>query len=239
MALADALSLRRYGASRGSHSHPHFQVLVGLEGVLELEVAGRGQRIAAGDGWVVPPGERHDFESRAGSQCLVLDTAMPAWGQRLAPMARTEQALHLSRYLAEALAAGQALAQHHGEALMLECWGPARAAARPRRLIDWTGLARWAQAHWHAPLTVADLAAQVHLSPTQFAARCLQENGRSAMAWLRQLRLAQAQALRSGGLSVRETARRSGYRSASALTAAQRRDARVTQAAPVRPPGGE
>jgi quercetin dioxygenase-like cupin family protein len=68
------LSLRRYGASRGSHAHEHFQVLVGLDGVLDLEIEGRGRRIGAGEGWVVTPGDRHDFESRAGSRCLVLNT---------------------------------------------------------------------------------------------------------------------------------------------------------------------
>jgi hypothetical protein len=50
------LGVRSYGASPGSHDHGHFQVLIGLDGVLELEVGGRGRRIAAGDGAVVPPG---------------------------------------------------------------------------------------------------------------------------------------------------------------------------------------
>ena len=36
-AAGESLSLRDYGPSHGSHSHDHFQVLVGLEGVLELE----------------------------------------------------------------------------------------------------------------------------------------------------------------------------------------------------------
>ncbi len=49
------LSVRAYGDAHGSHAHPHFQVLIGLDGTLELEVDGRGSRIAAGDGWVVPP----------------------------------------------------------------------------------------------------------------------------------------------------------------------------------------
>ena len=44
-ATADALSLRRYGPSPGRHSHNHFQVLFGLEGALELEIEGRGQRV--------------------------------------------------------------------------------------------------------------------------------------------------------------------------------------------------
>ena len=49
---SQGLSLRRYGASRGSHAHAHFQVLVGLDGVLELEVEGRGRRVgAATAGW--------------------------------------------------------------------------------------------------------------------------------------------------------------------------------------------
>lgn len=42
-----SLSLRHYGASHGSHAHEHFQVLLGLDGVPELEVQGHGRRIAA------------------------------------------------------------------------------------------------------------------------------------------------------------------------------------------------
>ena len=42
----NGLSVRQYGASHGSHHHDHFQILVGLEGELELEVAGRGRRKA-------------------------------------------------------------------------------------------------------------------------------------------------------------------------------------------------
>ena len=48
MKPADALSLRQYGASPGSHSHGHFQILLGLAGVLDLEVEGRGLRVASG-----------------------------------------------------------------------------------------------------------------------------------------------------------------------------------------------
>ena len=56
-ASEDSLSLRQYAASHGSHAHSHFQVLLGLEGVLELEVQGRSQRIAAGQDCVIGPGE--------------------------------------------------------------------------------------------------------------------------------------------------------------------------------------
>jgi AraC-like DNA-binding protein len=84
-------------------------------------------------------------------------------------------------------------------------------------------LADWAQARWRAPLGVAELAAVACLSPSQFAQRCRDEQGTSPMGWLRAQRLSHARQLRLAGLGVAETARRTGYRSPSALTAALRR----------------
>lgn len=227
MELADALSLRQYGASPGSHSHGHFQILLGLDGVLDLEVEGRGLRVASGGGCVIEPGARHDFESAHGSLCLVLDSAHPGWAPCMAHPAPAAHALPLARYLASALQQGQPLALQHGPALLREAWLPHEHAPSPasprRRAIDWPALRQWAAGQWQHPLSVADLAAQVHLSPAQFAARCRQEQGLAAMAWLRGLRLEQAQWLRTRGLPVAEVARRTGYRSPSALTAALRR----------------
>lgn len=233
MALPEQLSLRRYGASPGSHSHDHFQVLLGLSGALELEIEGRGLRVAAGGGCVIAPGDRHDFASARGSLCLVLDSSHSGWGRCIrprGPLGPSAQALPLAQYLAGALLQAQPLAQAHGPALLREAWlagtgeGTARMASR-RRAIDWARLWQWAAQHGNADLTVADLAERVHLSPSQFAARCREDLGIGAMAWLRGQRLAQARLLRDSGMAVAEVARRSGYRSPSALTAALRRAA--------------
>jgi len=224
-AAHDALSVRAYGASPGSHDHAHFQILVGLEGVLELEVAGRGQRIGVGDGFVVPPGERHDFESRIGARCLVLDSHAEGWAR--AGAAPTAATLALARYLAAACTRALPRAQALGPALLLESWSSAtQRTTRPRRAIDWHALADWARERWaHEAIAVAALAERVHLSPAQFAARCRDEQGLSTQQWLRGLQLDHAEALRRQGLGVAEAARRSGYRSPSALTAALRRRA--------------
>lgn len=222
--LQHPLSVREYGASPGSHSHEHVQVLVGLQGVLELEVRGRGLRIGPGDGCVVPAGERHDFESAQGSSCLVLDSEDARWAECTAAPARPQQTLLLASYLAQALSQPGSLAAVHGPALLLDSWAPQRTpGTRPQRAIDWQALAQWTQHHLHLPLSVADLAAQVFLSSSQFALRCRQAQGVSAMQWLRQQRLARARQLREAGLGVAEAAHRSGYRSPSALTAALRR----------------
>jgi AraC-like DNA-binding protein len=218
-----SLSLRSYGASPGSHSHDHFQVLVGLDGVLELEVEGRGSRVAAGDGFLVQPGNRHDFESAAGSRCLVLDTAVGLWSLCDTAPRQAAQVGSLARYLAQALLQHQPLGTLHGPSLLLEAWGPAVQRAPARRRIDWPALQAWAQARLDQPLTVADLADRVHLSPSQFALRCHEAHGVSVMQWLRAQRLARARQLRDLGLPVAEVARRAGYRSPSALTAALRR----------------
>ncbi|RYX91329.1 MAG: AraC family transcriptional regulator [Comamonadaceae bacterium] len=227
----DALSLRRYGASHGSHAHDHFQVLLGLDGLLELEVDGRGTRVATGEGCVIAPGSRHDFESPAGARCLVLDSADNGWANCHPQPARRGQAMSLARFFAQALQqpGGQLPPQAAG--LLLQAWRPAQSSAprnlRDRRMIDWLGLSRWAGARLHENLGVASLAKQVFLSPTQFAARCREETGLSAMHWLRDLRLTRARQLRALGVSVAETAWRCGYQSPSALTAALRRDEMV------------
>jgi AraC-like DNA-binding protein len=223
------LSLRHYGPSRGSHAHDHFQVLIGLEGVLEVEVEGRGAGIGVGAAQVIAPGDRHDFEARTGSSaCLVLDTPNAHWAHCDGQTPADPAQLHaLARYLAHCLRKPpQPFAQAllHGPALLLEAWRPvAPVAATRRRRIGWAALAAWAGARLHEPLTVADLARVACLSPSQLAQRCREEQHMSPMHWLRTLRLAQARALRREGLSVAETARRTGYRSPSALTAALRR----------------
>ena len=246
-AAADALSLRRYGPSPGSHSHDHFQVLFGLEGALELEIEGRGQRVAQGEGCVIGPGARHDFEAQRGSLCLVLDSTQPGWAQCLQSAATPPSHTHpLAQYLAHALQLRRPLAQAHGPGLLLEAWlahiestspsfahsgKPSASANSRRRAIDWQQLQKWAAREWHQELTVADLARYVHLSPSQFAARCRDELGLGAIEWLRQQRLAHARLLRASGMPVAAVASATGYRSPSALTAALRRDALAEQAA--------
>lgn len=226
---AGCLSVRHYGASPGSHAHAHFQILASLDGVLELDVQGRGHRLAAGQGLVIAPGDRHDFEARSGARCLVLDSDDVAWTalaeQAISPI-RAPHLWPLVQYLENACRAGLSGAQQLGPALLREAWSaPASPlpAMRTRRDIDWAALQRWAQVRLDTALTVADLAQLAHLSPAQFSDRCLQEQGLTPMAWLRSLRFERARQLRAQGLPMAEVAHRCGYRSPSALTAALRR----------------
>lgn len=218
-----AITLRHYGRSHGSHAHAHFQVLLGLEGELELEIEGRGRRIAAGDGCVIAAGDRHDFESPNGSCCLVLDTCEPGWVRCPDSPRIPEKALALARYLAHALPQAGSLAATLGPSLLLEAWDrDALQNRRSGRVIDWRALTVWVEQHLHEPVSVPRLAAQVCLSPTQFAARCRAETGLSVMRWLRVQRLNRAAALRLQGVKLELAAVQCGYQSPSALSAALR-----------------
>lgn len=215
--------MRCYGNSPGSHDHDHFQILLGLQGALELEVSGKLHLVAAGGGCVIAPGERHDFESRQGSMCLVLDTTQSVWARFQGRSPQPDIARALAGYLQLAQAQQKVMSLQAAPRLLLDCWQPlVRQGRRVQRQIDWTDLSQWAEMHLHQQLTVADLARQVFLSSTQFATRCRQEMGASPMQWLRELRLSQAHALRASGLGVAQVAARCGYRSASALVHAMR-----------------
>lgn len=164
-------SIRTYGPSPGSHAHDHFQVLWGLEGSLELEVEGKGARVGTGQGLVIAPGDRHDFESLHGSRCLVLDSPDLGWSsrERLPQFAKASNLL--AQYIAEAIE--QKIPFDYGQAafLLAQSWGAMSNITRVRRDINWQGLSLWVKDRLSCPLSVSDLAEKACLSESQFRAR--------------------------------------------------------------------
>lgn len=214
------LSVRSYGQAPGGHMHDHFQIIWPLHGCLELEIEGRAIALQVGDGLLVQPGDRHDFESRAGSRCLVLDTREPHWQYRPERPLYARSASQMAAFLAVALQESLPLATESGPHLLAQSWGAAKGATRLRRSIDWKQLATWAQDRLGQSVCAADLAASAHLSESQFRARCQQELGLTPMQWLRNLRLSRAGQLRQTGMKMADICCRVGYQSPSALTAA-------------------
>lgn len=217
------LSLRCYGQAPGGHSHDHFQVIWPLQGCLELEVEGKGVALQVGDGLLVRPGDRHDFESRHGSRCLVLDTDEPVWQHRPDRPLFARSASQMAAFLAVALEEQLPLALESGAQLLAQSWGASPGTGRVRRAVDWEQLSDWARRRLHHDLRAADLAQLACLSESQFRARCVEQWGLAPMQWLRQLRLDKALRLREQGIAVASISQRVGYDSPSALTAALRR----------------
>ena len=66
-------SLRTYPADVASHRHAFHQLVLPREGVLEMEIEGRGGRVERGRGAFVGAGERHAFEARGANRFVVVD----------------------------------------------------------------------------------------------------------------------------------------------------------------------
>ncbi len=96
-----------------------------------------------------------------------------------------------------------------------------------RRGIALDGLRATLAGALHEDWTTARMAERCLLSPQRFHARLLELTGQSPRAWLRTLRLDEAQRLLRRGLTLEAVAARVGYASASALAHALRRDREV------------
>ena len=68
-----ALSLRRYGAVSACDVHAFHQIVLGVDGAMEMVVDGIGQRIDAGHAWLIPAGARHEYEGIGDNRQLILD----------------------------------------------------------------------------------------------------------------------------------------------------------------------
>jgi len=204
--VAPVASLRRYHGDHGAHAHEHAQVLFGLGGVLEVEVAGRGARVDASAGLVVPPGARHASMSRHGASVWVVD-APPGPGldrlRTFAPPARWSMGADAGQLLLAIAAAPRVLARRRLETAQVQ------AAIDGRLHEDWPN---------------ARLAAVCALSVPRFHARWLALTGLAPQAWLRAHRLDVAAALLRAGMPLETAALQVGYRSASALGVALRRE---------------
>lgn len=203
----DPALLRRYDAEGGRHAHAHAQVLFGVEGRLEMEVEGRPAWVDGRCGLVVPAGEMHAYHAPRAALVLVLDCA---------PGPATAR---LRRF---ALPPGWAGARPNAETLLDTALRAPTLG--PRRRLDLDELAERIDADLARPWCVADLATACCLSPQRLRARFAEAGGGSPLEFVRARRLDRATALLRRGQALEAVALAVGYRSASALSAALRRE---------------
>ncbi|SFE19370.1 AraC family transcriptional regulator [Phytopseudomonas straminea] len=232
--MSALLSVRHYHHDIVCHEHDHAQLVFGLSGHLQFEVAGHGSRVSRQTLAVVPAGARHACESRTGSECLVLDIPAGDWLQRnlgdhadasrrlLEAPNKVELSVNQSglvNWLA-ASAVKDPLIARQGAILLLASLN-APAALLPSPALPLSALNAYIERHAAHPIQVADLASLAGLSAARFHHRFLDETGLTPMAYVRDKRLRLGrQLLHNSRLSVGEIAARVGYTSQSAFTAA-------------------
>ncbi|WP_439858908.1 AraC family transcriptional regulator [Pseudomonas sp. MBLB4136] len=237
------LSLRHYSHDLLNHSHGHAQLVFGLSGTLDFEVAGCGSQVVRQTLAVVPEGARHACGSRNGSHCLVLDVPSSSWLQeRLGSHADASRRL-LERPGALALNPAQSqlvswlaaspiedpVIAEQGTALLLASLAAASNSHEQSRRLPLAALDAHIDRHAAHPLQVDDLARLAGLSTARFHARFLAEVGQTPMEYVRRRRLQLGrQLLQHSQLAVGEIAARVGYSSQSAFTAALSRQFGMT-----------
>jgi len=206
LVVGPVLSERRYRGAYQAHEHRHAQVLLGLEGALELDVAGRAACIDASSALVIPAGVSHAFASEGGARLHVVDAPPGAALDRV----RTVRLRELGSTPTDALA----------------CLALVEASPRglPRRVVDPRRLVAALEGRLHERWPTARLAAVFALSTAQFHARWTASSGETPQGWLRARRLDRAERSLRRGRSLESTALEVGYASASALGEALRRE---------------
>jgi AraC-like DNA-binding protein len=68
-----ALDLRSYAGLPYAHDHPHHQVVLALEGRLDMEIGGREGRVDGSHGALVPAGMLHAFTGVGQNRFVTLD----------------------------------------------------------------------------------------------------------------------------------------------------------------------
>jgi AraC-like DNA-binding protein len=237
------LHIRRYSAEVVSHRHAHHQIVAPLDGALLLSVDAREIRAAGRSGALVPGDARHAFAASHPNRFLVFDLpggaaeelGVTPWIERAAggPLDLDADAALLVRAAAAALDAGgsEALRRTWAGLLVLTLAERDR-LARDRLPEKLRRALRFIEEHACAPLTVADVAARVELSPGHLHHLFRTVLGTTVQARIAELRLARAtELLARTDLGIAEIALRCGYADQSCLTRSLRRRHGVTPAA--------
>jgi AraC-like DNA-binding protein len=207
--FAPQMSIRAYSGEQTVHLHDHAQVLFAWRGRMDIEVGTAADFADNACGLVIPAGVTHAFSASPDLRMVVID-------------APAERGLDRVRRFAVTACVRELAVAARADRLLDVILDAPRAGVRRGLALD--ALRDAVAVSLHRPWTTADMAQRCMLSPQRFHARLLELTGQSPQAWLRALRLDEAQRLVRRGLTLEATAARVGYASASALAHALRRD---------------
>ena len=202
--------IRRYSGEYLKHEHQHVQIMFALQGRMELEIGGRSAFADTSCGIVIPGGVAHGFLASKDVRMFVVDVATQSGigshgcSFAVTPVHRQYARLtDASRLVAQVLQAPRILA---------------------RRGIELARLDAALDCSLHEDWSTARMAQMFYLSSQRFHARLIELTGMTPQVYVRARRFRAAEAMLRRGVPLDTTAQQVGYRSASALSFALKRD---------------
>ncbi|WP_321909776.1 AraC family transcriptional regulator [Paraburkholderia sp. J11-2] len=207
---APGVELRRYGAIEETDLHDFHQIVLGLDGEMEMTVNGQGERIDSCSAWLIPAGARHDYVGIGDNRQLVLDlpAATLAVPERLFDKARAVRLDPALTQLVSQIAQCAAMAapprdsadlrarRFHWDASARLCAAfiaqtgvAAGAQFSAAAGLDFARIDRWLRAHLAQPLRIADLAAHCGFGMRRFHQLFIEAFGETPHRYLQRLRL--------------------------------------------------
>lgn len=208
----NSLHLRQYQATTTHHRHDYAQLVMPIDGPLEIALGGQTRLLHYGEVCIIAPGEGHDFAADPALTFLVQDSDwLPdsLHGPAIVQLDDPQRAyLH---FLHALLVSGRTLSGVDSQwlSLLASQQGLSPRLRRVQQYID---------AHLEKALTSRELAAIACLGLSQFNLCFRRELGMSVQQYVQQRRLAHAaNLLRHTHLPVGHVAARVGYSNPAAF----------------------
>ena len=246
MAQALTLSLRSYDAQPLSHRHDFHQIVLPVDGMLEMEVDGKGGRVGGYQAALVAANRMHSCEAAGPNRFVVLDwTASDAMGEegpaRLSDFAERHPFLAYDSGMQHLIAfLGTELSRQRGTASDSRLWGAVLLAALTDR-VGMGGMAAprqinraiaYIRAHHRRPLAVPEIARAACCSDSHLHALFQRHLGASPMDYVAEVRLDSAIALLADSTdAISAIALETGHADQSVLTRSMKRRRGITPAA--------
>ena len=217
----DHLSIRSYSQTRRGHSHTFNQLVLPLQGVINIELDGYSGKVSPGECVIIHRDVIHHFTAAENARFVVADL------QQLPNLLQQSETLvfsisePLNRYLGFVEQQLQQQANEQLEQLMLQTFCLLLQQQTLLRQLD--SRIRAAQfflnEHLADDISIDSLAAVACLSTSQFKKLFRQQIGQSVMQFLRQQRMERAKALLvNTDYPVQLVAERVGYQDVSAFS---------------------
>lgn len=237
---AKRLCLRSYAPAQESHSHPHHQIVLPLEGRMALETDTAGDALDETKAAVVTAGREHAFRGLGDNRVLILDVPKRAcagaellWDRAsdrpfLLLDERLRGLLDFARLSPSQAFAPEAFRSGLGTLILQGLTQRAGGSPEPGALVRATA---FIHERFAEPIGGREIAAAAGVSEATLRRLFAAWHGRSPARYLGGLRLAKARALlQHSRLPIAQIALDCGYSEQSALTRALRREVGVTPA---------